>query len=417
MSLDSAVRIEPFDDPNYDPAGEEDLNWGDHLDPYPRLAELRRQAPVMEGEYRLLFGMAPDVTRRAARTFMILGYDEVAEALMRPDIFSNTHFLDNIGPTIGAKSLAVLDGEEHERYRKVFQKAFLPKVINAWRDQIIQPVIDELVDEIIAKKKSDLVADFTKRYPFEIIYRQLQLPKGDVQPFFKLSTALTAFAVDQSKGIEASGKLGRYFQALIDERRGSSGSDLFSLLTSAEADGEQLPNEAIIGFLRSLMNAAGDTTFRSTSNLLVALLDNPSQMQALREDPELMRGAIEELLRWDGPVGLDGRRVMQDFELGGVFMPAGSTAEVMAMAANRDETRFPDPHRFDIFRRPKSRHFGFGSGPHVCIGQHLARVLLTHAITTLLRRLPNLRVDPDEPPPQIRGLWMRVPRKLHVRVD
>lgn len=410
------AEIEGFDDPTYDPLDDDAANWGTCLDPYPTLAELRGRAPVVEGEYRMTMGMGHDVTRPDRRTFMVLGYDEVAKALSTPEVFSNKAYLDNILPTFG-QSVTVMDAPEHPRYRRIFQKAFLPNVINQWSEDLVQPVIDELIDKFADRGHADLVAEFTQVYPFEIIYRQLGMPPEHTETFAKLAHSLTLFAVDPSKGREASVKLGRYFEGMIADRRASPRDDLVTLLVEAEVEGERLPDEIIISFLRQLLNAGGDTTYRSTGTMLVALLNHPDQLAALRDDPSLTPGAIEELLRWDGPVGLHFRMTTRDFTLGGVDIPANSLIDVMAMSADRDETKFPDPDRFDIRRRPAVRHFAFSGGPHICIGQHLARAEMARAVNTLLARLPNLRLDPDKPAPEVRGIWMRKPEHVHVRFD
>jgi cytochrome P450 len=137
-------------------------------------------------------------------------------------------------------------------------------------------------------------------------------------------------------------------------------------------------------------------------------------LEAIRNDRSLIAQAIEEALRWDGPVVAQSRMPVTDVSLGGVKIPAGSVLDVVAGSANRDERKFPDPDKFDIFR-PRTRHFAFASGPHICIGQHLARVEMTRALNAVLDRLPNIRLDPDMPPPQIRGSMMRAPEHLYVR--
>jgi cytochrome P450 len=172
--------------------------------------------------------------------------------------------------------------------------------------------------------------------------------------------------------------------------------------------------KVLISFLRQLMNAAGDTTYRGTSVLLTALLENPGQLDAIRADRSLIPQAIEEALRWDGPVAVQLRMAAVDTELGGVPIPAGSLLDVVAAAANRDPAIYADPDRFDIFRDRKP-HFSFSRGPHICVGQHLARVEMTRALHAVIDHLPGLRFDPDHPRARIQGSMMRVPRHLHVR--
>ena len=189
-----------------------------------------------------------------------------------------------------------------------------------------------------------------------------------------------------------------------------------SLLALAEVDGEQLPEEILISFLRQLVNAGGDTTYRATSVLLTGLLTQPDQLDAIRQDRSLIPQAIEEALRWDGPVLIATRTPTMDTELCGV-QHTGRRLPVGGLGLGQPRSaRFENPDRFDIFRK-KQRNFGFAFGAHVCIGQHLARIEMTRALNAILDRLPNIRLDPALPPPAIQGTMMRVPKHIHVCFD
>jgi cytochrome P450 len=310
-----------------------------------------------------------------------------------------------------------MDAPEHPRFRKIFQKAFLPQVVAKWGDELVDPVVNTLMDRFVGRGKADLVQAFTHHYPFQIIYRQLALPQQDVKVFHKLAIAQTVVSYDKEHGTEASRKLGVYFRDLLAERRRNPGNDLVSMLAQAEVEGDVLPEEILVSFLRQLINAGGDTTYRATSVLLVGLLGNPEQLDAVRRDRSLVPAAIEEALRWDGPVLMQSRTAAKDTELAGVPIPANTILDVAAGSANRDPSRYPNPDTFDIFRERKHRHFAFAYGPHVCIGQHLAKVEMTRALNAILDRLPNVRLDPDMPAPQVRGTMMRVPKHIHVVFD
>lgn len=413
--MSALQTIEDFDDPSFNPFLEDALVFGEHSDPYAKIAELRRAASVHPGEYRVMMGLYPDMTfPDNAAHFSVFGYDEVAQVLGDHQTFSNHSYTYNLGISFG-RSISTMDAPEHPRYRRLFQKAFLPQTVAAWGDELVDPVVHDLMDKFVDRGEADLVQEFTLHYPFHIIYRQLALPPEDVSTFHKLAIAQTVVSVDVEHGTEASRKLGSYFKRLVDERRQSPGDDLISSLALAEVDGEHLPEEVLISFLRQLINAAGDTTYRATSVLLTALLRHPEQLEAIRQDRSLIPQAIEEALRWDGPVLMQSRFATKAVTLGGVDIPEGSFIDVVAGSANRDERKFPDPDRFDIFRKPQQRHFSFAFGPHVCIGQHLARVEMTRALTAILDKLPNLRLDPDKPAPEIRGTMMRVPHSIHVK--
>ena len=165
------------------------------------------------------------------------------------------------------------------------------------------------------------------------------------------------------------------------------------------------------------MNAGGDTTFRGTSVLLTGLLTHPDQLKAVTQDRSLIPAAIDEALRWEGPVTATTRYVSRDTELEGVPLKEGTYLNVVLGSANRDPAKFDNPDAFDIFRKNKVRHIAFASGPHLCIGQHLARVEMTRALNAILDRLPNLRLNPDKPPPDIIGHLLRYPHHLWVKFD
>ena len=406
-------RIREFDDVKYDPFISDELNYGDHLNPYPTIALWRSESPVLQGSYRQKMGvisaLVPDF-----KSFIIVGSKEVTTVLTDATRFSNAGYKFNIGVTFG-KSISTMDAPEHTQYRRIFQKIFLPQYVKTWGETIVDPVVRSLMEKFIHRGEADLVSEFTLRYPFEVIYRQLDLPEIDVRTFQRLAIGQTDYS-DTQKAFEASRKLGEYFKGLVDFRRQAPGSDLVSLLATTEIDGEYLPEDVLISFLRQLMNAAGDTTYRGTSVLFTALLQNPDQLEAVRADRALIPQAIEEALRWDGPVASQLRMATVDVELGGVKIPAGSMLDVLANAANRDPEIYADPDRFDIFRERKP-HWAFARGPHICVGQHLARVEMVRALNALLDNLHNLRPDETRPKAGLRGAMMRVPKHLYVRFD
>jgi cytochrome P450 len=414
--MTAIAPIQDFDDPGYDPFVSDEAAFGDHPDPYPQLAAWLGQGSVHHMDYRVGMGLAPDLTMSDRDHYLVLGYDSVEKVLGDHATFSNEAYRSNLGISFG-RSVSTMDAPEHTRFRKIFQKAFLPQVVAKWGDELVDPVVNALMDKFVVRGKADLVQEFTHHYPFHIIYRQLALPQQDIKVFHKLAIAQTVTSYDVEHGVEASRKLGVYFKALLEERRRNPGNDLVSLLAQAEVEGDVLPEEVLVSFLRQLINAGGDTTYRGTSILLTGLLSNPDQLDAVRKDRSLIPQAIEEALRWDGPVLVATRTAAKDTELAGVQIPKNAVLSVASGSANRDPSRYPDPDKFDIFRERKYRHFSFAYGPHVCIGQHLARVEMTRALNAILDRLPNVRLDPDMPPPDVRGAMMRVPKHIHVVFD
>jgi cytochrome P450 len=208
--------------------------------------------------------------------------------------------------------------------------------------------------------------------------------------------------------------LKQYFSKFLAERRHDPQDDLISTLVASEIDGAPLTDDEIFAFLLLILPAGVETTYRASGNLMVALLTDPAVLAAVRTDRGMIRGAIEEALRWEPPITSVMRMTARDCELGGIALPAGTHVNVSVAAANRDPKRYPEPDRFDPSRR-NIAHLTFGGGPHLCLGMHLARMETTVAINALLDRLPDLRLDPDAPPPRVIGVAFRSPLALPVR--
>ena len=421
--MTTAQRIEDFDDPTFDPFACFDrmVGFGEVDDPYPQFHAMHRRGTVLKGDLRREFGLQPFPFWTDYPTWMGFGHELITRVYGDAETFSNTiwkPFLSGVGDSINA-----MDGPEHARYRRLFQKAFLPQTVARWGNELVPRVVGSLIDAFADRGRAELVSEFTALYPFSVIYGQLHLPAEDRAVFHKLAVGLLCFGIDNSHAIEASRKMGDYFTLLLHERRLaletgalSAEDDLISLLAVAEVDGERLPDNIAVSFLRQLMNAAGDTTYRSTSILLVGLLTHPEQLEAVRRNRSLVPQAIEEALRWDAPLPYGARLAVRDVILDGVTIPAGSKIDLILGSANRDPARFENPNEFNIWRKAE-RHLAFAYGPHVCIGQHLARLEMTRALNALLDHLPNLRLDPDKPAPRVVGLNSRAPSDIHVLFD
>jgi cytochrome P450 len=409
-------KLADLENSSFDPFLMEKLSTGDCKDPYPRIHAMHGEGTVRQGAYRAEFSDVPNVLSETEQ-YMVLGYDAVLKVLTTPETFTNRDaFLPTLGRSFG-RTVTVMDAPEHTRYRKIFQKAFLPNVVAKWGESIVDPVVDRLMAAFLDRGEADLVEEFTHHYPFQVIYSQLQIGAEQSAVFHKLAIAQLLSFIGAPEGDEASAKLGDFFEELLDQRRRDPGDDLVSHLATVEADGERLPDEVLISFLRQLMNAGGDTTFRGTSVLLTGLLTHPSQWAAVEADRSLIPQAIDEALRWEGPVSSTDRYVAHDTVLDGVPLARGTILNVVLGSANRDPAKFDRPHEFDIFRDRKVRHLAFANGPHVCIGQHLARVEMTRALNALLDRTRNLRLDPDKPAPDLRGHHLRVPDHIYVKFD
>jgi cytochrome P450 len=409
-------KIKDFVDGSFNPFVAEESVFGDIADLHTPLARLRAEAPVVPGGFMDLLNVAQLPRTPGMDEFTVLSYKHVSEVYADPDAYSNAAFKDNLGQTFG-RTITTMDPPEHSRYRRIFQKAFLPQNVAKWGDPLVGPVVNGLIEKFIRRGTADLIEEFAQTYPFEIIYRQLALPPSDGAVFHRLAVAQNLIGNDPIHALEASRNLGDYFAAMVTQRRASPGDDLASALVTATVEGESLPEDVVVSFLRQLINAAGDTTFRGTSVFLTALLQNPEQLQALRAERSLMPQAIEEALRWESPVSFTVREAVRDTTLARVKIRAGSRLYPAIASANRDENVFPDPHRFDIFRERKNRNIVFALGPHICLGQHLARLEITRAVNAILDAMPRLRLDDRKAAPVIRGAMLRYPKHLYVRFD
>lgn len=411
------ARVADYDDPEFDPFETFDRigGLGEVDDPYPAFAAMCAKGSVQEGDLREAFGLEPFFFWKGMPSYMVFGYEAVSKAYLDANTFSNgimqRLYADSFGLSING-----MDAPEHPRYRRLFQQAFMPATIQDWGSRLVPEVVNRVIDGFAGEGRAELVADFTVRYPFEIIYAQLGLPREDTHVFHRLAVGLMCIMADPAHALEASRKMGDYLQALLEERRDSGSDDLVGILGNAEIEGERIPDDITVSFLRQLLNAAGDTTYRSTGSMLVGLLNHPDQLAAVAADRSLVKQAVEEALRWEGPLTLLTRQAMRDTEIAGVRIPSGAKIDVVQGTANRDPGRYERPDEFDMFR-PARRNVAFALGPHVCLGQHLARMEMERALNALLDRLPNLRADPDFPPPKVVGFNSRAPLAVHVRFD
>ena len=385
--------------------------------PYQDLAALGKKSPVVDEDLYDHFGLPRQASTGDLRSYLVLTFAACMEALNKPEIFSSTVNERHIGETFG-QSVTIMDAPRHTRYRRLFQAGFTPKALNAYRARF-EKVVAELIDGLKSRKdnKAELVQSFALRFPFSFICSLMDLPKADRATFHKIAAAQTVYVFDKKHGLEATEKLTRYLEPLIEERRKlESDEDFVSLLANAEVEGQRLPEDVLLGFFRQLMNAGGDTSYHGFSNTLSALFSRPDQLQMVRDNRNLIPQAIEEGLRWGAPLTNVDRNTVEDTVLAGIPMKKGAIVRVCVGAANRDDTVWENPHEFNIMRERK-RHLAFGHGSHVCIGQHLARMELIYALNALLDNLPNVRLDPDMPAPTIRGLTFRGADAVHVKWD
>jgi cytochrome P450 len=347
--------------------------------------------------------------------FTAYGFDAVQQVLKDGETFSSAGYADIMGPVFG-HSILEMDEPEHHTYRGLVQQAFSRKAMETWERDLVRGVVDEMLDEIVDAKRGDLVRSLTFPFPVLVIARMLGLPREDLPAFHRQAVEMISAGFEFDRAIAASNALYDYFCAIIADRRVHPSDDVISVLVQAELDGERLDDAQICSFLRLLLPAGAETTYRSSSNLLYGLLTNPDQLDALRADRGLMNQAIEEGLRWEPPLLGIMRTATRDTVVEGMPIPAGSVVAVNIGSANHDERYWDNAENFDLFRAPR-QHIAFAWGPHMCLGLHLARMETRVALTQILDRLPNVRLDPDAEAPFITGAVFRAPNNLPVVWD
>jgi len=379
---------------------------GDVRDPYPRLAEQRRTAPVDRMRVLGMDGMPADA-------YVVHCYDDVARVMRDNATFSSAAIRDLMGVVMGPYVLVGMDEPEHRRHRALVSLAFRHKTLLQWEDEVLTGIVHDLIDRFAGRGRAELVRELTFRFPVQAIAAILGLPASDHARFHDLAVAIVNVAARVERGLAASRALREYLAVVLEERRRQPAGDLISDLAVAELDGERLDDEEIFSFLRLLLPAGAETTYRATGNLLFGLLSRPDQLDALRADRSLMAQAVEEAIRWESPLLITSRTAVRDTEVRGVEVPAGSQVIAHVGSANHDETRWDDAESYDLFRPPLP-HISFGAGPHMCLGMHLARMEMGVAVGALLDRLPGVRLDPDGDDPHIHGELFRSPTSLPV---
>jgi cytochrome P450 len=369
-------------------------------DPYPHYARLRRTDPMH------LTPLGMFVASRHAEISLVLrdkrfGKDFVErnKRRYRPDILeepvfrSMRHWMLNMDPP------------DHTRLRGLVVKAFTARRVEDMRPRI-QAIVDQALDRVAGQGHMDLIEDFAFRLPVTVICDMLGIPDEHRQVIYSNSHAggrqldpvpMTPAEIQQQNAGQIMAQI--YFQQLFELRRRNPGDDLMTQLVQAEEDGSKLSNEELTANIILLFGAGHETTVNLIGNALLALHRNPDQLALLKANPALISNAVEEFLRYDSSVQSTGRVALEDIDdLGGRKIPKGESVLCLLGSANHDPAAYPDrPDRLDIVR-PNVRTLSFGGGIHHCLGAQLARIEAEVAIATLLRRLPELRLDDAENP-------------------
>jgi cytochrome P450 len=380
--------------------------------PYPYFARKRNDAGVFHGTV-VDYSKTPE-SLRPENSFAAMSFDAVNDVLRDSRIFSSAYYENTIGLFTGPTILA-MQGKKHREHRNLVSAAFKPKALTRWEPAIVRPICNGLIDEFIDTGKADLVRNFTFEFPTRVIAKLLGLPTDDLPTFRRRAVQLINYTIKYQRAFEASAALKDYFLDQIEQRRAKPTDDIIGDLVNAEVDGEQLSDEAIYSFLRLLLPAGLETTYRSSGNLLFLLLTHPHQFNAVQANHELIPPAIEEGLRFETPLTTVQRFTTEDTELDGVKIPARSAVDVCIGSANRDQHRWERSEAFDIFRA-HIPHISFAAGEHTCLGLHLARMETRVALECLLSRVTNLKLITDGDP-HIYGQPFRSPTALPVTFD
>jgi cytochrome P450 len=381
-------------------------------DPYPLFAQKRSEAGVFEGSV-MDWSKTPE-SMKPEHLYAAVSFDAVNRVFRDGKVF-NSHIYDStIGLFIGPTILA-MEGKKHWEHRNLVSAAFKSRSLSRWEPEIVRPVVNGLIDEFIETGEADLVKDFTFEFPTRVISKLLGLPEQDLAWFRKRAVELISYTVRYKRAFEASAELKDYFLQQIEQRRSKPTEDIIGDLVTAEIDGEKLSDEAIYSFLRLLLPAGLETTYRSSGNLLYLLLSHPEQFRAVQEDHNLIAPAIEEGLRFETPLTTVQRYASEATEIEGVELPAGAVVDVCIGSANRDEKRWERSEEFDIFRK-RVPHLSFAAGEHTCMGLHLARMETRVAVETLLARVTNIELVTDDDP-HIFGQPFRSPTAIPVTFD
>ncbi len=363
------------------------------LNPYPFYDMLRTHAPIFFWEpWQFTF---------------LSGYEDCA-TLLRDNRLGRGHFDDSMAPAsqkdlvrMQADWMLLKDPPNHTRLRGLVYKAFTPRMVEQLR-ATIQTITDQLLDTVQAQGEMDLIADLAYPLPVTVIAEMLGIPLDAREQFHDWSNAL-ALTLDMTddtavydQGSIAAARFTEYLADLAEQRRRSPKNDLLSALVSVEEAGDHLTANELYATCALLFVAGHETTINLIGNGTLALLRHPDQFELFKREPELVKTAVEEFLRYDSPVQMTARIVLEEMEYKGHTFQRGSQIAFLLGAANHDPERFENPAQLDITRQ-KNQHLSFGGGIHYCLGAPLARLEGEIAFTTLLRRMPNLHLAIDTP--------------------
>jgi cytochrome P450 len=372
------------------------------VDPYSVYKRLRDEQPAIP--VNTIMGI----------NYMITRYDDVVAVLKDGKTFSSHANARGIGIVMG-RTILEMEGKEHVRHRNIISPFFSPRAMKAEMPQTVSGIVQRMIDALAVDGHADLVQQFTFTFPMQVMASIIGIPVDDYHAFHRMALDLISVGDDPARGFQAAQDLVAYLSPLMEERKAAPRDDLLSKLVHAEVEGVRLTDEEVLSFLRLLLPAGAETTYRLTGSCLYALLTHPEVYEEVRADRSAIDALIQETLRWESPVQFVSREPTEDVEFSGHPVPAGALMSIIVGSANRDERHYDAPDRF-MLRRKNDDHVAFGFGAHFCAGSHLALLETRTALNALLDRLPNLRLDPAQQSTVV-GLAFRSPDRLPVLFD
>ena len=393
-------------------------------DPFPIYRERRASMPVMLGDIITEFGSVTFTTMQKPRpVYTLFRYHDVMSVLKDAKNFSSGFLMETgMAAFMDGFALTAMDGTPHRQARGLLQPCFAPDVLKAWRINRIEPVIrDEYIVPLLKQGKAELIADLALMFPIRVIYDLLGFP-NEPQALAHFASAalriLGGISTDpeaKKAAKEAAKELYDSTLKIVQARRaaGADGDDLISRLIRSSFEGDSLSDHQITMFTRMLLPAAAETTTRTFSTLMLLLLERPELLARLRADRSLIPKAIDESIRYEPVATFKVREVEVDSVFQDVVIPKGALLSLCVASANRDDAVFEDGDTFNIDRAPRMS-FGFGFGPHMCVGLFIAKAEIEVALNAMLDLMPDLRIDPAYPRPVIRGIQLRGPDAVHI---
>ncbi len=382
-------------------------------DIYPRFHRLRETGPVHPGIVGPLAGFHgdaffPGLPYPELPHFSVFDYATCQAVLRDADTFTTAPAVPGFENERSETVLLFMDGPRHRRYRALVQPSFVPRQATWWVDRWIRSTVHLLIDTFEAAGRADLSVEFCAAIPLLTICGSFGVGAADA---LRIKAAATSDGRSPDTFVDI-------VMPIVAARRRDPQDDLISVLAQAEIrdeNGERhiLTDEEILGFAFLLLTAGSGSTWKQMGITLLALLTHPAWLEAVRADRALLRPAIDEAIRWTPTDPMFSRFARVGTTLGGVAIPAGSVVHLCFGAANRDPARWERPDEFDP-ARPAGAHLGFGGGPHICLGIHVARAEIQTAVSALLDRLPGLRLDPRAETPRIIGMYERGPSAVPV---